>query len=153
MCIRDSAETRAAGVEPVVAKTVDLGTGAYEIRYEITRAGRYHLELTTAGQSRVVVITCEPDALDPPSCEVVRLDDTANKTWRAGEALEARRVGVDARREPLRAPGSVLRGSISNYISCYFEAPVGHPDWAGRKLLGACAFFRSAFIYLYLFQG
>ena len=83
-------DMRAAGVPAIVGTTTDLGTGAYEIRYVIEKAGRYHLELTTAGQSRVVVITCEPDALDPPSCEVVRLDDTANKTWRAGEALELR---------------------------------------------------------------
>jgi hypothetical protein len=84
------AETRAAGVEPVVAKTVDLGTGAYEIRYEITRAGRYHLELTTAGQSRVLLVTCEPDVLDPPSCAVEAPDTSAAKRWRAGEPLELR---------------------------------------------------------------
>ena len=84
------AETRAAGVEPVVAKTVDLGTGAYEIRYEITRAGRYHLELTTAGQSRVLLVTCEPDVLDPPSCAVEAPDTSAAKRWRAGEQLELR---------------------------------------------------------------
>ena len=34
---------------------------------------------------------------------------------------------------------------------CYFEAPVGHPDRAGRRPLGACSFF-GLFIYLfYLF--
>ena len=33
---------------------------------------------------------------------------------------------------------------------CYFEAPVGHPDRAGRRLLGACSFFRSSLIYLFI---
>ena len=32
------------------------------------------------------------------------------------------------------------------------EAPVGHPDRAGRRLLGACSFFfRSSLIYLFIF--
>ena len=29
---------------------------------------------------------------------------------------------------------------------CYFEAPVGYPDRAGRRLLGACSFIRSSLI-------
>ena len=82
------AEIRASGVEPIVGTTTDLGTGAYEIRYVLTRAGRYHLELTTAGQSRVLAVTCEPDVLDPPSCEVEAPEK--NTRWRAGEALELR---------------------------------------------------------------
>ena len=82
-------DMRAAGVPAIVGTTTDLGTARTDpVRHR--KSGPVPLELTTAGQSRVVVITCEPDALDPPSCEVVRLDDTANKTWRAGEALELR---------------------------------------------------------------
>ena len=32
---------------------------------------------------------------------------------------------------------------------CYFEAPVGYPDRAGRRLSGACSFFLGlpSFIY------
>ena len=82
------AEIRAVGVEPIVGTTTDLGTGAYEIRYVITKAGRYHLELTTAGQSRVLAVTCEPDVLDLPSCQVEAPD--GNRRWRAGEPLELR---------------------------------------------------------------
>ena len=52
-------DMRAAGVPAIVGTTTDLGTGAYEIRYVIEKAGRYHLELTTAGQRRVLAVPCE----------------------------------------------------------------------------------------------
>ena len=38
-------------------------------------------------------------------------------------------------------PSRVISGGSVPY--CYFKAPVGHPDRAGRRLLGACSFFRS----------
>ena len=43
--------------------------------------------------------------------------------------------------------GGFRRGRSCQHQSyCYFEAPVGHPDRAGRRLLGACSFlFRSSF--------
>ena len=43
-------------------------------------------------------------------------------------------------------PSRVISGGSVPY--CYFKAPVGHPDRAGRRLLGACSFLRPTLIYL-----
>ena len=72
---------------PTEAVSTDLGTGAYEIRYTVKKAGRYHLTLTTAGQSRTCVVSIAPDVLDPTKCLVEPPSATTPK-WRSGETLE-----------------------------------------------------------------
>ena len=47
-------------------------------------------------------------------------------------------------RTSMKTPGD--RKFVVSLSYCYFEAPVGHPDRAGRRLLGACSFFRSSLI-------
>ena len=59
---------------PTAAAVKDLGNGSYDVRYRLVRAGHYEMELSTAGQTRVVVVECAPDELDPKSCEVVAPD-------------------------------------------------------------------------------
>ena len=36
---------------------------------------------------------------------------------------------------------------------CYFEAPVGYPDRAGRRLSGACSFFLGLPSFIYSWFG
>ena len=101
------------------ATTTDMATGAYEIRYTCTKSGRYHLELTTAGQSRTLVITCVPDVLDPPSC-VVEPPSGKSQKWRSGETLELRVRCRDRFGNPVFPPDAAT-SSVSNLTTSTTE--------------------------------
>ena len=92
---------------PTAAAVKDLGNGSYDVRYRLVRAGHYELELSTAGQTRVVVVECAPDELDPKSCEVVAPDPKSR--WRAGTPLEVRVVCRDTHGNAVRPPSAEER--------------------------------------------
>ena len=93
---------RVPGAPSTAAVVEDLGNGKYDIRYRLVRSGHYEVELSTAGQTRVFVVECVPDALDPESCEVIAPDPSSR--WRAGTPLEVRVVCRDAHGNPVRPP-------------------------------------------------
>ena len=72
----------------------------------------------------------------------------SRRTWWVSWTI-VRVASCRARSEPRRSL-SLLNGGFFTTRDweyciqipcCYFEAPVGHPDRAGRRLLGACSFF------------
>jgi hypothetical protein len=63
----------------------DMMNGSYVFTYTVDQAGEYDAVISSAGQTRVVKISCRAAELDPTKCSVEALDE--DHVWSAGDVL------------------------------------------------------------------
>jgi hypothetical protein len=63
----------------------DMMNGSYVFTYTVDQAGEYDAVVSSAGQTRVVKISCRAAELDPTKCSVEPLDE--DHVWSAGDVL------------------------------------------------------------------
>ena len=80
----------------------DMMNGSYVFTYTVDQAGEYDAVVSSAGQTRVVKISCRAAELDPTKCSIEPLDE--DHVWSAGDVLLVKVLCHDRFGNPVPPP-------------------------------------------------